>query len=47
MTKLKIEGMHMRIKSPPLLNKEEQECLDFRGPSWIETTTLKAALGKR
>lgn len=37
----------MRVKSPPSLNNEERECLNFKGPTWIETARLKSALRKR
>ena len=46
-TSLHVEGTHMRVKSPPVLNKEERECLNFKGPSWIDTARLKSALRKR
>ena len=46
MTGLHIEGTHMRVRSPPTLNEEEQECLDFKGPTWIDTARLKEALRK-
>jgi hypothetical protein len=46
MTNLQIEGTHMHVQSPPLLNEEEQECLDFKGPTWIDTARLREALRK-
>jgi hypothetical protein len=46
MANLHIEGTHMHVKSPPLLNEEEQECLDFKGPTWIDTARLREALRK-
>jgi hypothetical protein len=46
MANLQIEGTHMHVKSPPTLNEEEQRCLDFKGPTWIDTARLKQALRK-
>ena len=46
MASLHIEGTHMRVKSAPKLNEEEEKCLDFKGPTWIETGHLKQALRK-
>ncbi len=46
MANLHIEGTHMHVQSPPMLNDEEQECLDFKGPTWIDTARLKQALRK-
>jgi hypothetical protein len=46
MTGLHIEGTHMHVRPPPTLNEEEQECLDFKGPTWIDTARLKEALRK-
>lgn len=46
MSKLHIDGSHMQVRPPPALNREEEECLDFKGPAWIEPTVLKAALRK-
>ena len=43
---LHIDGTHMHIQSPPLLNEEEEECLDFKGPTWIDTARLRQALRK-
>jgi hypothetical protein len=47
MASLQIEGTHMHVRSPPILNAEEEECLDFKGPTWIATARLKEALRKR
>lgn len=46
MASLHIDGTHMHVKSPPILNDEEQECLDFKGPTWIDTARLREALRK-
>jgi len=43
---LHIDGAHAHIKQPPLLNKEEEECLDFTGQPWIDTARLREALRK-
>ncbi|CAF2717582.1 unnamed protein product [Rotaria sp. Silwood2] len=46
MTSLHIEGTHMHVQPPPILNEEEEKCLDFKGPTWIDTARLKQALRK-
>ncbi|CAF0798279.1 unnamed protein product [Rotaria sordida] len=46
MTSLHIEGTHMYVQPPPILNEEEEKCLDFKGPKWIDTVQLKQALRK-
>lgn len=43
---LHIDGAHLHVQSPPLLSKEEEECLDFKGPTWIDTARLREALRK-
>ncbi|CAF5085327.1 unnamed protein product, partial [Rotaria magnacalcarata] len=46
MASLHIEGTHMHVQLPPVLNEEEEKCLDFKGPTWIDTARLKQALRK-
>ncbi|CAF3283751.1 unnamed protein product [Rotaria socialis] len=46
MASLHIEGTHMHVQLPPVLNEEEEKCLDFKGPTWIGTARLKQALRK-
>lgn len=43
---LHVDGAHMHVRSPPMLNEEEEECLDFKGPTWIDTARLRQALRK-
>lgn len=46
MAGLHIDGTHMDVLPPPVLNEEEEECLDFKGPTWIDTARLREALRK-
>ena len=46
MASLHIEGTHMNVKSPPVLNQEEEDCFDFKGATWIDPSRLKQALRK-
>jgi hypothetical protein len=43
---LHVEGTHMNVQSPPKLDEEEEKCLDFKGPTWIDPPSLKQALRK-
>lgn len=47
MANLHVEGSHMDVQPPPKLNEEEEECLDFKGPTWIDSSRIKQALRKQ
>ena len=46
MTGLHIDGTHMDVLPPPVLNEEEEECLDFKGPTSIDTARVRKPLPK-
>ncbi|CAF0897090.1 unnamed protein product [Didymodactylos carnosus] len=46
MATLCLEGTRMHVFSPPKLTEEEDKCLEFKPPTWIDTPHIKKALSR-